>query len=202
VAIEFVTPTWDEQTSGNWGGKWDISIASMTPTAKRAKNLDFPACYYYGMAMLAVHKDNSAITVPDDASGKRIGVLSASIWQHYLKREPFGIAGMPPVNYRIIDPNIVEYDSEAATYDALAAGNGAEIDGLIDSLPSLLAVIKEGRPFKTVGIPLFRTPQCVAIEPGDAELSALVEQTVSGMRNDGTLSSLSIKWFEFDMTKP
>ena len=32
VEVEFVTPDWDMITGGNWGGRWDLSIGSMTPT--------------------------------------------------------------------------------------------------------------------------------------------------------------------------
>ena len=32
VEIEFVTPDWDMITGGNWGGRWDVSIGSMTIT--------------------------------------------------------------------------------------------------------------------------------------------------------------------------
>ena len=39
VDIEFVTPEWDLITAGNWGGRWDLSIGSMTPTEARAEVL-------------------------------------------------------------------------------------------------------------------------------------------------------------------
>lgn len=31
VDIEFVTPDWSIITAGNWAGRWDISVGSMTP---------------------------------------------------------------------------------------------------------------------------------------------------------------------------
>ena len=40
VKIEFVTPSWDVITSGDWKGKWDLSVGSMSPTEDRAKVLD------------------------------------------------------------------------------------------------------------------------------------------------------------------
>src|SRR5690606_14485628 len=74
VEIEFVTPGWDIITAGNWGGRWDVSVGSMTPTAARREVLDFPAIYYYTPASLAVHVENETIATPADASGLRIGV--------------------------------------------------------------------------------------------------------------------------------
>ena len=202
VTLEYATPSWEETTSGHWNGKWDISVGSMTPTAKRAENLDFPACYYFGMESLAVHAGNTTINAPSDASGKRVGALKSSTYEQYLKREPFDIVGMQPLTYRIDNPVVVTYDNEEDAYDALAKGDGVELTGVVDSLLTLMTLIKDGKPFRIVGHPLFRTPLCVAVEPGDREFSELVKQTIEHMRSDGTLQKLSMKWFEYDLTQP
>lgn len=194
--------TWEEETGGHWDGKIDISIGSMTPTAKRAENLDFPVNYYYAIAALAVHSDNVAIRTPADASGKRIGALKAATYELYLRRVPFDIKGMPPLFYKIDNPVIVTFDLESDVIDALAKGDGVELDALVTYLPTLMALVNEGRPFRIIGQPLYRAPQSVAMEPGDSELAAKLKEVVDSMHADGTLTELSMKWFDFDMTKP
>lgn len=195
--------TWGEETGGNWNGKIDISIGSMTPTAKRGENLDFPAIYTYAIASLAVHKDNTSIRTPADASGKRIGALQAATYELYLRRVPFEIEGMPPFAYQIDDPIVVTYpETESDVFKALAKGDGVELDALVNYLPTLMSIIQEGMPFRIIGQPLYRAPQAVAIEPGDPELAARLKQIIDEMRADGTLTKLSMKWFDFDMTKP
>jgi polar amino acid transport system substrate-binding protein len=194
--------TWEEETSGHWDGKIDISIGSMTPTAKRAENLDFPVNYYYAIAALAVHRDNVAIRTPADASGKRIGALKAATYELYLRRVPFDIKDMPPLFYKIDNPVIVTFDLESDVFDALAKGDGVELDALVNYLPTLMALVNEGRPFRIIGQPLYRAPQSVAIEPGDSELAAKLKEVVDSMHADGTLTELSMKWFDFDLTKP
>ncbi len=193
--------TWTEQTGGNWDGAYDVVIGSMTPTAKRDENLDFPVVYHYGMAVLAVHRDNASIKTPADASGKRIGVMKAANYEYYIRREPFGIVGMEPITYKIDNPVVITYDSQRGPFDALEAGDGVELDGFIEYLPTIMDLIEQGRPFKIVGQPLYRVPQSVAVEPGDAEFAALLKKTVEEMHQDGTLSALSMKWFGLDMTK-
>lgn len=42
VEVEFVTPGWDIITAGNWQGRWDMHVGSMTPTAERAKSSTSP----------------------------------------------------------------------------------------------------------------------------------------------------------------
>lgn len=65
----------------------------------------------------------------------------------------------------------------------------------------VLFKIKEGAPLKIVDQPLSYGPAAVAIEPGDPELAELLEKTVNSMRDDGTLSGLSIKWFGVDLSR-
>ncbi|TIX34020.1 MAG: transporter substrate-binding domain-containing protein [Mesorhizobium sp.] len=191
--------TWKEQTSGQWQGKYDIVVGGMSPTAERAEHLSFPAIYRYGMGVLAVNQSNSQIKTPADASGKRIGVLKASVHEKYLEREDFGILGMPPITYPIGDPVIVEFDHEEGAYDAVSDG---KIDGTINTLPVILELIKQGRPIKIVGQPLYRAPSCIAIVPGDEEFGTLVKKTIDEMRSDGTLMELSLKWYQYDMITP
>ncbi|TIW77938.1 MAG: transporter substrate-binding domain-containing protein, partial [Mesorhizobium sp.] len=76
----------------------------------------------------------------------------------------------------------------------------AEIDGLVNLLPAVMALIKEGKPFKIVGQPLYRVPHGVAILPGDNEFAALIKKTVDEMHADGTLKTISMKWYDFDLT--
>lgn len=193
--------TWDEQTAGNWNGAYDAVIGSMTPTAKRDEHLDFPVIYYYGMGALAVHRDNQSIQTPADASGKRIGVLLSANYEYYVRRQPFGITGMEPVAYLIDNPVVMTYQLENEPFDALAKGDGVELDAVINYLPVIMDLIKQGKPFKVVGKPLYRVPQAVAIEPGDAEFAARLREVVEAMHRDGTLSALSEKWVGFDMTR-
>lgn len=192
--------TWAQQTSGNWNGAYDAVIGSMTPTAKRDLNLDFPVIYYYAIGALAVHRDNTSISAPTDASGKRIGVMKAANYEMYVRREPFGILGMEPPVYKIDDPIVVPFDGGTGPYDSLEKGDGVEIDAFIDYLPTIMRLIEEGRPFKIIGTPLYRVPQAIAIEPGDAELAQVLKDAVEQMRADGTLRNLSLKWFSVDMT--
>ncbi len=46
VEVEWITPSWDVITAGNWNGRWDLSVGSMTPTPERQKVLHFSPPYY------------------------------------------------------------------------------------------------------------------------------------------------------------
>lgn len=55
------TPSWEIITAGNWKGRWDICVCSMTPTKERAEVLDFVLQYYSSPAIVVVNADNNDI---------------------------------------------------------------------------------------------------------------------------------------------
>ena len=202
VDIEFVTPSWDVITAGNWAGRWDVSVGSMTPTAARREVLDFPAIYYYTPAALVVHADNKSIIEPADASGKTIGVGVATTYENYLKKDlVIDAEGAPPFEYRIDDANIQTYDTDLLALDDLRLGDGVRLDAAVTALPTAMDAINQGYPLKVVGDPLFLEPLAVAIDKGDAEFAAKLAEIVETMHDDGTLSELSMKWYGADLSE-
>jgi polar amino acid transport system substrate-binding protein len=200
VGIEFVTPSWDVITAGNWAGRWDISVGSMTPTAARREVLDFPAIYYYTPAALAVHQD-SAVATPADASGKKIGVGVATTYENYLKHDlVIDAEGAPPFDYLIDDASIQTYDTDLLALDDLRLGDGVRLDAALTALPTIMGAIDNGYPIKVVGDPVFLEPLSVAIDKGDPEFGAKLAEIVAAMGDDGTLSELSMKWYGADLT--
>ena len=144
VDIEFVTPSWDVITAGNWAGRWDVSVGSMTPTAARREVLDFPAVYYYTPAALVVHADNNSIAAPADASGRTIGVGVATTYENYLKKDlVIDAEGAPPFEYRIDDANIQTYDTDLLALDDLRLGDGVRLDAAVTALPTIMDAINK-----------------------------------------------------------
>jgi ABC-type amino acid transport substrate-binding protein len=56
VDVEFTDPTFDAVVAGNWGGRWDMSVGSVTVTTERMEVLDFTQAYYYTPAQMAVYE--------------------------------------------------------------------------------------------------------------------------------------------------
>jgi polar amino acid transport system substrate-binding protein len=200
VDIEFVTPGWEVITTGQWNGRWDVSVGSMTPTEERAQVLDFPAVYYYTPAALAVHQDNSTITAPAEASGKRIGVGVATTYESYLKHDLVIFGGDAAIDFVIDGAQIQTYETDLNALDDLRLGDGVRLDAAMTALPTILAAIEGGYPIKVVGDPLFREPLSVATEKGDQEWNGKLAEIIGTMQDDGTLRRLSEKWYGTDLT--
>ncbi len=196
--VEFVTPAWEVITSGNWGGRWDISVGSMTPTKKRAQVLEFPAVYYYTPAAFYVHKDSNIKDV-SELNGKRIGACGGCTYEDYLnKKLVIDAAGAPPFEYKVDPGQIRAYETDVNAMDDLRLGDGVRIDGGLSALPTIAEAIKNGYPLKILGKPVFYEPLSVAIDKGDPELAAKITSVVQDMRKDGTLAQISEKWYGQD----
>jgi polar amino acid transport system substrate-binding protein len=188
--------------AGGWGGRWDIAVGSMTPTAERAQVLDFPAIYYYTPASFAVHADNTSVEDVEDLDGKTIGACAACTYELYLEGSlVIDAEGVPPFDYKVQPGRVVAYDGEGLAFDDLRLGDGVRLDGVLSNLPTLTQAIANGLPMRIVGEPVFYEPLAVAVDKGDAEFTQKIAEIVGAMHADGTLTALSEKWFGVDLTR-
>ncbi len=200
VELEIVTPSWEIITAGRWNGRWDISVGSMTPTKARAEVLDFPAVYYFTPASFAVHAD-SPVTDTNALNGKRIGVCGGCTYDNYLNKElVIDAEGTPPFEYAVTAGEIRTYETDTSAFDDLRLGDGVRVDAVMSALPTILAAIDAGYPMKVVGEPAFYEPLAVAVDKVDPAFSEKVAKIVDEMRADGTLTTLSRKWYGADLT--
>ena len=87
VDYKVETPSWEIIVAGNWNGRWDICVCSMTPTAERAQVLDFVNEYYAAPAVIVVNVDNNEIKGAADLTGKKIGAQAGTTYEKYLLKE-------------------------------------------------------------------------------------------------------------------
>lgn len=203
VDIQWETPAWELITAGNWQGRWDMSVGSMTVTTERAEVLFFSPAYYYTPASVAVHEDNTTINdLTTDLDGKKIGVCAACTYDLWLQ-QTLEIPGYT-FDYFVDDPVIVTYDTDSTVIQDLALGDGARLDAMISAKPTLEGAIEKGRPIKLVGDPVFYEPLAVAFDRASAsDAQSLVDEVgriIEEMHTDGTLTELSMKWYGEDLT--
>jgi len=198
VTIEWETPKWEAITAGNWQGRWDMSVGSMTVTAERTEVLDFTPAYYFTPSSIAV-PEGSDITTVDGLNGKTVGVCSGCTYDFFLQGT-LDIPGFefPPPPAGI---SIKGFDTDSTVFQALESG---QVDAAMSATPTIENAIEKGRPMQLLGEPLFSEPLSVAFDKSsELDQTSLVE-AVSGiveeMHGDGTLSDLSNEWFGQDIT--
>ena len=200
--LKIVTPAWEIITAGKWGGRWDISVGSMTPTKKRAEVLTFPAVYYYTPAVFAVHKASKAHSLAD-LNGKTIGVCGGCTYEAYLKKNlVIDAEGAPPFKYVVTPGKLRSYETDTNAFDDLRIGDGKRLNAVLSAQPTIQEAIKHGYPMRIIGKPVFFEPLAVAIDKGDPAFASKIKELVAAMHNDGTLRKLSMKWYGVDYTSP
>ena len=76
-----------------------------------------------------------------------------------------------------------------------------KFDGIIDATDVVMQRINEGAPFRIVGQPLTYTPNSIVVDRSDDALAATLREIIEAMHKDGTLTRLSMKWFDVDLTQ-
>lgn len=201
VKAAFVDIPFDAIIGGNWNGRWDLNVNSMTVTRDRQRVLYFTDPYYYEPAVFIVHKSSRMKSI-EDLNGKRVGVGAATTYQAYLEghltltREKILIPAP--------DARAVPYNTDQLALQDLAAGEGVHLDAVLTSLPFVEDQIKKGAPYRVLTSPVFYEDSAIAVDkssPKDPEkFYQAVEKAVRDMHNDGTLSRLSKQYYGIDLT--
>jgi polar amino acid transport system substrate-binding protein len=199
VEVSFQTPDWATLTGGRWQGRYDVGVGSVTPTKARAQVIDFASVYYYSPYVYVVHKDSKAKSV-DDLNGKVIGVETATTSEDFIRRQlEIDAPGLPPVEYKIEPGEIRTFADSMLPFDDLRLGDGVRLDAVIAPEQTAQNAVKNGYPVRILeGGYAFREPLVVIAEKGDPEWTAKVGEIITAMRSDGTLATLTTKWYGKD----
>ena len=204
VTAEFTAQDWTVITAGNWGGRWDISVGSMTITGERVKTFDFSPPYYYTPAQIAVSK-KSGITDLDGLKGKTICAGEATTYWEWLTGKTLDLGPGTIVTTKPPDGvKVVTRPTDRDCANDWKAGR-FDFEGWMSSSTTVEQAIKDGIEMVKVGDPQYFEPLCVAVDrngPMHGEFMLALNQVIFGMHADHTLNDLSMKWFGLDLTAP
>jgi polar amino acid transport system substrate-binding protein len=203
VEIEWATPAWEAITAGGWGGRWDISVGSMTITPERLEVLDFSAPYYFTPAQMAASTE-SGITTLEGLAGKTVCAGESTTYFQWLTGTlDFGpsAGGKPPAAPAGVKAVTLPTDRDCAVQ---WQSGRHDFEGWLSSDTTVAEAINDGLPLVKVGDPVYSEPLAVAADksgPDTSDFVAWLSATIADMHADGTLTELSEKWFDADLTK-
>lgn len=200
----FVTPDWTLIVGGNWAGRWDLSIGSVTITPARMAVLYFAQPYYTTPAAFFVHTDNTTFNTVEDLSGAAIGVCTGCTYESYLD----GSLEIPgeTINYVVTNATVTGYDTDTSALQDLTLGDGIRLDAVLTAQPTGQGFADDGNPVKQLGDPVYFEYLAPAIDRGStldtASFLARVTEIVQTMHEDGALQSLSEQYYGRDLASP
>jgi polar amino acid transport system substrate-binding protein len=201
VEVQFETPSFDAVVAGNWSGRWDMSVGSVTITEERKDVLDFTQAYYYTPAQMAA-TEASGITTLDGFAGKKICVGSATTYQFWLEGT-LRLVEAPEPAAPPSGATAFPLETDQLCAQSVQSGR-SDFEGWLSSSTTVQAAIDAGTEVVPVGDPVFFEPLAVAVDKNAPDHDALVaelDRIVGEMHEDGTLTSLSEEWFDgLDLT--
>jgi polar amino acid transport system substrate-binding protein len=201
ITVQWETPAWDLITAGSWGGRWDISVGSMSVTKTREKVVDFVDPYYYDFGVVAVPKD-SPVQKLEELAGQEICVGASTTYEQWLNG-----------TLEIVDPNmkpvpagikVTTLPTDNECVQAITAGR--TFAGTAANENSLSNAVKENQPIRILedSIPTFTISVSPALDksgPPTAEMLTVLNKIIADMHADGTLTKLSIEHLGKDVTQ-
>lgn len=198
VTLELTDPTFDAVVAGNWSGRWDVSVGSVTVTEERKDVLDFTQPYYFTPAQISV-LEGSDITSLDGLAGETVCAGESTTYVFWIE----GTLSLPPEAGDIADVpdgmTSTTFPTDLDCAEAWRSGRTDDFAGWLTALPTAQGAIDEGYPVTLVGDPVFFEPLAVAfdksVENNDS-LVAAVDAIIGDMHDDGTLTSFSETWYD------
>ena len=187
--VEFETMSFSGLVGALDAGRIDTIANQITITPEREAKFAFTQPYVYDGAQVVVREGNDEVAGVEDLRGRTVAVNLGSNFEQLLRELPFA----DEVEIKTYESNIAQ-DTALGRVDAFVMDRVSSAQ-LIQESPLPLALA--GKPFSEIRNALpFRND-----EAGTA-LRDEVDAALTALRENGTLTEISQKWFGTDITSP
>lgn len=186
--VEFVTSSFSGLFGMLEAGHIDTISNQVTITPARLEKYVFSTAYVIDGAQIVVKKGRKDIKSVADLKGKKVAVNLGSNFEELLRAED--------TNNEI---TIITYDS-GFEQDVVLGRTDAFV---MDRLSSVQLIKKSGLPLQLAGQPFetFENAMPFVNKAAKLAIKDKVNSALLSMREDGTLATISVKWFDADVTK-
>lgn len=186
VTPEFVTGEWDGLLAGVQAGRYDIMANGVGYTEERAQAYYYSDFYAFNRTVLVVRGDNEDITCMEDLNGKTTCNSANSTYQ--LLAESYGATVK---DVETLDGTIEEL--LAGRVDATLNAEVSINDYMTEKPDADIKVVAYDSDVEKVGMIMPYGEQ-------SDTLQAAINDALAELREDGTLSEISNKYFGMDIT--
>lgn len=187
VEIQIVPGEWDGLFAGMDAGRYDMVVNGVEVTEERADKYDFSTPYAYIRTALIVKGDNDSIKTFEDLKGKKTANSIASTYMNLAESYGATCYGVSTLDETL---TMVLQGRVDATLNAIVSFT----DYMAQHPDSNLKVVATTEDASNVAIPMRKGDET-------ASLREAVNKAIDELREDGTLSELSIRFFGEDISK-
>ncbi|MEX0605562.1 MAG: amino acid ABC transporter substrate-binding protein [Marinobacter sp.] len=170
-------------------GRIDTVANQITITEERQKAYIFSDPYVYDGAQVVVKKGNTDIQGVEDLKGKTVAVNLGSNFEALLQELPYA----DQINIKTYESNL-EQDTALGRVDAF----------VMDRVSASQVIKEKPLPLELAGPTFSEITNAYPFHDTEAgrALRDEVNKALSTLRDNGTLASISEKWFGTDITQP
>ena len=189
VEVRYEEGEWDGLLAGAESGRYDIMVNGVGYTEERAQAYDFSEPYCYNKTALIVRSDNDEISSLEDLEGKTTCNSANSTYQ--LIAEEYGAT-------------VLDVETLDGTLEMVLAGP-ERADATLNAEASFLDYMKEHPDAELKIVDYYSELEnvCIIMQKGESSdsLREAINGAIDKLREDGTLTELSNKYFGGDITK-
>lgn len=187
LKADFQPTKWDGLLAALESGRIDVIINQVTITEARQAKYNFSQPYTISGIQTVVRKKNAdAFQKPDDLKGQRVGVGLGTNYEAWLRQS------VPGAEVRV-------YEDDPTKNQDLAVGRLDAV--LVDRLAALYQVT-QGKDRFALGGPAFsRQTSGIPTRKADTDLLQALNRTLDKLRENGTMTEISTRWFGTDITR-
>lgn len=170
-------------------GRIDTVANQITITEERQKAYIFSDPYVYDGAQVVTKKGNAEINGVEDLKGKTVAVNLGSNFEALLRELPYA----DQIDIKTYESNL-ERDTALGRVDAF----------VMDRVSASQIIKEKPLPLELAGPTFSQITNAYPFRDTEAgrALREEVNKALAALRDDGTLASLSEKWFGTDITQP
>lgn len=188
VDVSFKTDTWKNIMQDLAEGKIEaLPLVGRTPEREDLFDFTFPYLTMHGVLVTRINAQG--ISTPADLTGKTVAVMSGDNAEEYLNRADLGATIITRPSFDIALKELSQGQYDAVVIQKLVAVRLIKSNNL--------------RNVQIVGPPILDFPQhfCFAVQKGNRELLATLNEGLAIVMADGTFRKIHSKWFR-EITMP
>lgn len=188
VEVKLQPTPWDGILAALQSKRLDVVVNQVTISEERKKTYDFSTPYTVsGIQALVLKKNLQALKIngADDLAGKKVGVGLGTNYEQWVKQE------VPKADVRT-------YNDDPSKFQDLRVGR---IDAILIDRLAALEYAQKAKDTAVTGEAFSRQASGIAVRKGEPELLEAINKALDKLRADGTLTKLSEKYFQADVTR-